>query len=126
MNLQLSDLESRNPVCLACHHLKAKAMENEYLIDAWNHLCLVDDQPGDGIGSIIGQRPVGCAIQIADGHGTINQKLIVIGTFDELFSVSIKFIGDLTDDLFKNILKRDEPLKRAIFVHHQCKMRAHA
>ena len=38
----------------------------------------------------------------------------------------VELIGDLAHDFFENVLKRDQPLQRAIFIHHQRKMAAHA
>ncbi len=43
-------------------------MEDEGLAYGRNHARLVDDESGDGVGLVIGQRPVEGTVEVADGY----------------------------------------------------------
>ncbi len=100
-------------------------MENEHLVHCWNHLRLVDHQTRHGVGRLVGKGPVGCPVEVADRHGPVDEKLIVLGLADGMFAIGVEFVGDFAHDLFENILQCDQPLKRAVFVHDQREMAAH-
>ena len=45
---------------------------------------------------------------------------------NRMLGVHVELIGDFTHDLFQNVLKRNQPLQRTIFIHYQREMGVHA
>jgi len=86
-----------------------------------DRLRLVDDQPGNGRRLVIGQVPVEIAVQVADGDGAIDQIRPIRLARDPV-GVDIVLVRYIADDFLQNILQRDQPLKRAVFIDHQRKM----
>ena len=50
-------------------------MEGEYLALGRDHLGLVDDEAGDGVGLVIGQRPVRRAVEVANRHRAVDEEV---------------------------------------------------
>ena len=85
-------------------------------------LRLVDHQTSDGVGFIIGQRPLRHAVKITDGHGAINREIPRLVCLQDRRIRCVELIGNLTHNFLKDIFKCDQPLQRAIFIHNQGKV----
>ncbi|OIQ71356.1 hypothetical protein GALL_470280 [mine drainage metagenome] len=97
-------------------------MEREDLPLIRDHLRFVDHKARDGVGLVIGQVPVGGAVEVADRHRAFDHRVAGFRAFDRVFRIDVEFVGDLAHDLFKNIIKRDEAAQAAVFVNHQREM----
>jgi len=75
MTLKRPDLQLRNPILPPLHHLEAEPVKGKGLALVRDRLSLVDHQAGHGICLVIGQVPVHCAVQIADGHRPVDKVI---------------------------------------------------
>ena len=98
-------------------------MKGKCLTDDRNCLRLVDHQPCHSVGLFIGKAPICGAVEITNGHCPINQEMPIGARFQLRRFIHIKFIGDFTHNLLKDIFKRDQAAQSAVFVHHQREMR---
>ena len=116
------DFELGDAVFFARGDFKAKSVKYEYLTFGRYHLCFMDNQAGECVGLVIRQAPILRPVQIANGHGSINDNMTVLRRSDPLVA-GVKFVGDLADDFLQNIFQGDEPLQSAILIHNQGEMR---
>mmetsp|Transcript_6103 Transcript_6103/g.10509 ORF Transcript_6103/g.10509 Transcript_6103/m.10509 type:complete len:213 (-) Transcript_6103:760-1398(-) len=121
--LQPPDLQLGQTVCIAACNLEAEAVEGKTLAGQRDRLRLMNDEASDGIGLLIGQRPIRRTVQVADGHRPVDGKITRrIGPQYRRVG-GVELVGDFTDDLFEDIFQRDQPAKRAIFIHDQREVR---
>src|SRR6185369_8924816 len=81
-----------------------------------------EHKSGDRIvGALLGQVQIQAVIYISNGQHAVQQVASIVFRYlcQRLF---VKFIGNLADDLLKQILKRDNTFHSAIFVHHNGQM----
>ena len=78
----------------------------------------MDDQPRNRGRLVVGQVPVHRAVEVTNRHGTFNDQGS-IKLLAQAVGEHIMFVFNVADDLFNDILERDQPKHHAIFVHHQ-------
>ena len=101
---------------LAVEDLEAEAVEGEGLAGAGDRLGLVDDEAGDGVGLLVGERPVEGAVEVADGDAALDLDRAVGLAGDAGGLLDVVLVGDVADDLLDDVLERDEALERAVLV----------
>ena len=84
-------------------------------------LGFVDDKARDRHRFIIGQIPIHGAVEIADRHHAIDIDA-AIGLGAHALHGDIVLVLNIADDFLENILERDEPHQRAIFIDHEREM----
>jgi hypothetical protein len=82
----------------------------------------MDDQAGDSGRLVVGQIPVHDPIEIADRHSAIDVNRSV-GLAPHARHGDIVFVGDVSDDLLKDVFQRHQTFDFAVFVHHKRKGR---
>src|SRR5215510_4016219 len=103
------DSNGRDLVAAFAQNFKAVAIEGEGLARLGDGLRLVDDEASDRGGLIVRQRPVHLAVEIAYRHRAVDvDRAISLQANGHVLGVVL--IGDLTDDLLKDVLERDQAL----------------
>src|SRR5215510_1520029 len=103
------DANGRDLVAAFAQNFKAVAIEGEGLAGLGNGLRLVDDEASDRGGLVVWQRPVHLAVEIAYRHRAVDVDR-PISLHADGHVLRVVLIGDLTDDLLKDVLERDQAL----------------
>src|SRR6266481_8784951 len=100
-------------------------MENENLARVGDAARLVEHQPGDRGGDIIGQAPTAFAVEVADRDSAVDD-VAALGPGFDTGNLEVMLVLDLADDFLEDVLEGDDATQRAVFVDHEGKMLASA
>src|SRR5690625_3733781 len=82
----------------------------------------LERQPIQGFRSLGGQAPAGRLVDIAQGSDAAYHRAVV--AYQDIFfrGAFRQAVGEIADDLLKDIFEGDEPLHHAVLVHHDADM----
>ena len=101
---------------LGVDHLHVKAVDVERLADRRHMSEMAQQESADGLEPFALDRHVKPVGDFVDVGGAAEHKRSVAFVDDRL-GLDVVFVADLADDLFDEILERDEPCRAAVFVH---------